>query len=91
MLALGHVASQLWVVGAKKGEHLVEQFRARLVPLATGRDDDVGLLGEEPRLEGEFLVAPVVDLEPLGEGQRTKAHGESPPAFVDGHVRNGHG
>jgi hypothetical protein len=34
MLALGHVARQFWVVGAKKGE---------------------------------FFVAPVVDLEPLGE------------------------
>ena len=39
MLALGHVASQLRVVGAKKGEHLVEQFRARLVPLAAGGDN----------------------------------------------------
>jgi len=58
MLALGHVASQFWVVGAKKGE---------------------------------FFVAPVVDLEPLGEVQRTKAHGESPPAFVEGNVQNGHG
>src|SRR5665647_1835357 len=76
MLALGHAASQLRVVGAKKGEHLAEQFRARLVPFATGRDDDVGLLGEEPRLEREFLVASVVNLEPLSEVQRTKAHGE---------------
>jgi hypothetical protein len=26
-----------------------------------------------------------------GEVQRTKAHGESPPAFVEGNVQNGHG